>query len=60
MSDEPYDMLKQPVNAHHRSVNSELIHCLQKPLKPNSLAQVLLKIAGRNDRALLIRAPPMS
>jgi len=32
--DELYEQLKQAANAHHRSVNSELIVCLEKAFKP--------------------------
>jgi antitoxin FitA len=32
--DDLYEQLKQAANAHHRSVNSELIHCLEKTYKP--------------------------
>ena len=35
--DELYDMLKQSASAHHRSVNSEVIHCLEKTLKPTPM-----------------------
>lgn len=33
--DDLYAHLKQAANAHHRSVNSELIACLEKVLLPN-------------------------
>jgi plasmid stability protein len=36
--DELYDMLKQSATLHHRSVNSELIHCLEKTLKPTRMS----------------------
>ena len=32
--DDLYDRLKVAARAHHRSINSELIHCLEKALKP--------------------------
>lgn len=32
-----YESLKQAANAHHRSINSELIVCLEKILKPHKL-----------------------
>jgi len=32
-----YEQLKQAANAHHRSINSELIVCLEKVLQPNRL-----------------------
>lgn len=36
--DDLYDMLKQSASVHHRSVNSELIHCLEKSLQPTLLS----------------------
>ena len=36
--DDLYEQLKQAANAHHRSVNSELIHCLEKTYKPTRLS----------------------
>jgi plasmid stability protein len=32
--DELYDQLKESANAHHRSINSELIVCLERVLMP--------------------------
>lgn len=32
--DDLYNQLKQAAKAHHRSVNSELIFCLEKVLQP--------------------------
>jgi antitoxin FitA len=32
------EQLKQAAKAHHRSVNSELIHCLEKTYKPTRLS----------------------
>lgn len=32
--DDLYDRLKQAAKVHHRSVNSELIFCLERALKP--------------------------
>jgi len=32
--DELYDHLKASAQAHHRSINSELIHCLEASLMP--------------------------
>ena len=32
--DELYMKLKQAASAHHRSLNSELIHCLEQTLTP--------------------------
>ena len=36
--DDLYEQLKQAAKAHHRSVNSELIHCLEKTYKPTRLS----------------------
>ena len=36
--DDLYEQLKQAANAHHRSVNSELIYCLEKTYKPTRLS----------------------
>ncbi|MDO9478708.1 MAG: Arc family DNA-binding protein [Pseudohongiella sp.] len=33
--DDLYEKLKQAATAHHRSVNSELIYCLEKTFKPS-------------------------
>lgn len=41
--DDLYEHLKQAANAHHRSVNSELIHCLEKALLPTKLSAQELK-----------------
>lgn len=45
--DDLYEQLKQAANAHHRSVNSELIHCLEKTYKPTrfSAAELASKAA---------------
>ncbi len=41
--DELYDHLKASAQAHHRSLNSELIHCLESALMPRrASAQELL------------------
>lgn len=41
--DELYDQLKASAQAHHRSLNSELIHCLESVLMPRrASAQELL------------------
>ena len=50
--DDLYEQLKQAANAHHRSVNSELIHCLEKTFKPTpvsaaELAQKALELRSR-------------
>ena len=36
--DDLYEQLKQAAKAHHRSVNSELIHCLEKTFKPTPVS----------------------
>lgn len=41
--DELYEHLKQAANAHHRSVNSELIYCLERTLLPTKLTSTDLK-----------------
>lgn len=43
--DDLYEQLKQAANAHHRSVNSELIHCLEKTYKPTRLSAA--ELAGK-------------
>lgn len=45
--DDLYEHLKQAANAHHRSVNSELIHCLEKALMPTKLSTSDLKDAAK-------------
>ncbi len=32
-----YEQLKHAANAHHRSINSELINCLEKALLPKKI-----------------------
>jgi antitoxin FitA len=49
--DDLYERLKQAANAHHRSVNSELIHCLEKTFKPT-----LVSAAELAEKALALRA----
>lgn len=34
-----YEQLKHAANAHHRSINSELINCLEKTLLPRKITQ---------------------
>jgi plasmid stability protein len=36
--DELYEQLKQSANAHHRSINSELIVCLERVLMPAKIS----------------------
>lgn len=45
--DDLYKHLKQAANAHHRSVNSELIYCLEKVLMPTRLTTDELKDSAR-------------
>jgi antitoxin FitA len=49
--DELYDQLKQAANAHHRSVNSELIHCLEKTFKPTPVSAAELAQKARELRS---------
>jgi len=53
--DDLYEHLKQAANAHHRSVNGELIYCLEKILLPNKLTPADLK-----DTARLLRKRVMT
>lgn len=36
--DDLYEKLKQAANAHHRSVNSELIYCLERTFRPTRIS----------------------
>lgn len=45
--DNLYEHLKQAASAHHRSINSELIHCLEKSLMPTKLSASDLKEAAK-------------
>lgn len=49
--DNLYDKLKMTANIHHRSINSEMIHCLELVLMPKTLA-----VNERLQRAKLIRS----
>jgi antitoxin FitA len=54
--DDLYEQLKQAANAHHRSINSELIHCLEKTYKPTRLsAAELANRAGELRRRVTVR-----
>ena len=44
--DDLYEHLKQAANAHHRSINSELIYCLEKAFLPTKLSVTELKEAA--------------
>lgn len=43
--DDLYEQLKQAASAHHRSVNSELIHCLEQAYRPTRLSAA--ELAGK-------------
>lgn len=49
--DELYEQLKQAANAHHRSVNSELIHCLEKTYNPTPVSAAELADKARQLRS---------
>lgn len=49
--DHLYEHLKQAANAHHRSINSELIVCLEKVLMPKKLTANDIKVAARELRS---------
>jgi plasmid stability protein len=55
--DDLYEQLKQAANAHHRSVNSELIHCLEKIYKPTrcSAAELASKAADLRSQVKVAR-----
>ncbi|MEX1196396.1 MAG: Arc family DNA-binding protein [Pseudohongiellaceae bacterium] len=36
--DDLYEQLKKAANAHHRSVNSELIYCLEQTFRPTPVS----------------------
>jgi plasmid stability protein len=48
--DDLYEKLKASASAHHRSINSELIHCLESVLMPKKLTA-----AERVSRARALR-----
>jgi len=49
--DDLYDKLKRTAQCHHRSLNSEIIHCLETVLAPQKM-----DIAERLQRAQKLRA----
>jgi len=49
--DELYAMLKQSAHLHQRSVNSELIHCLESTLMPVPLSAPQLAEAAQTLRS---------
>lgn len=48
--DDLYEQLKQSASAHHRSINSELIHRLEKTFKPTPVSAAELA-----EQALALR-----
>ncbi|MGM0413494.1 MAG: FitA-like ribbon-helix-helix domain-containing protein [Pseudomonadota bacterium] len=38
LPEELYEQLKRAAKAHHRSVDGELIHCLEKSLRPRPMS----------------------
>ena len=55
--DDLYEQLKQAANAHHRSVNSELIYCLERTYKPTqcSAAELASKAAELRSHVTVAR-----
>ena len=49
--DELYEQLKRAAAAHHRSVNSELIHCLEKTFRATPVSAAELDEKARALRA---------
>ncbi len=52
--DDLYEQLKKAANAHHRSVNSELIHCLEKTYKPTPVSAAELAGKARELRSRVV------
>jgi plasmid stability protein len=48
-----YSQLKQSAEAHHRSINSELIVCLEKALTPQKVDKEQLLLSARSIREKL-------
>jgi plasmid stability protein len=48
--DSLYCQLKQSAEAHHRSINSELIVCLEKVLTPQKIDKDILLSSARSIR----------
>lgn len=48
--DKLYSQLKQSAEAHHRSINSELIVCLEKILTPQKIDKEVLLSSARSIR----------
>lgn len=54
--DDLYEQLKQAANTHHRSINSELIHCLEMTYKPTRIsAAELAAKAGELRRRVAVK-----
>jgi plasmid stability protein len=51
--DNLYEQLKYAANAHHRSINSELIVCLEKVLLPTKATAKDLKMSAQALRSTL-------
>lgn len=48
-----YNRLKESAEAHHRSINSELIFCLEKVLAPQKIDKDQLLVNARSIREKL-------
>ncbi|MAM86201.1 MAG: DNA-binding protein [unclassified Hahellaceae] len=48
--DDLYIQLKRSAEAHHRSINSELIVCLEKVLTPQKMSKDILLSSARSIR----------
>ena len=48
--DNLYSQLKQSAKVHHRSINSELIVCLEKVLTPQKISKDILLSSARSIR----------
>ena len=46
-----YSQLKQSAQVHHRSINSELIVCLEKVLTPQKISKDILLSSARSIRS---------
>lgn len=53
-----YEKLKARAAAHHRSVNSEVINCLDEVLNPQRVEKMLARIEELRNR--VSAAPPMT
>ena len=52
--DDLYQNLKAAANAHHRSINSELIHCLETVLLPKKLSANEIKANAKLLRSKIM------